>query len=198
MKNNEYMFVPKSEQKSNGRKIGFGTDFGCLHSHTLPCYSQSNPYVPPAEKVTQLHFFTIRSVAKTPAVLVAHPNFTTAFNNTPIPFGSVFPTDDPLTVGPNLTSGVIGNAQGLWASTGQDVLSLVVYWDFGFTQGKFNGSSFSVFSREPITQTERELAVVGGRGKFRMAKGFAKLKTYFADFSTADAIVECNVTLIHY
>ncbi|KAK8668481.1 hypothetical protein V6N13_105934 [Hibiscus sabdariffa] len=144
-------------------------------------------------------FFTIRSVVKTLLLctLVAHPNFTTAFNDTPVPFGSVFATDDPLTVGPNLTSGVIGNAQGLWASTGQDVLSLVVYWDFGFTQGKFNGSSFSVFSREPVTQPEHELAVVGGRGEFRMAKGFAKVKTYFADFSTADSILEFSVTLIH-
>ncbi|KAK8567994.1 hypothetical protein V6N13_105936 [Hibiscus sabdariffa] len=169
----------------------------------IPChayYSPSKPYVPPTEKVTQLHFFLHDTVSgKDPtAVLVARPNFTTAFNNTPIPFGSVFATDDPLTVGPNLTSGVIGNAQGLWASTGQDVLNLVVYWDFGFTQGKFNGSSFSMFSRNTITQTEREAAVVGGRGEFRMAKGFAKLKTYFADFSTADAIMECNVTLIHY
>ncbi|KAK8567990.1 hypothetical protein V6N13_105932 [Hibiscus sabdariffa] len=170
---------------------------------TIPChayYSQSKPYVPPTEKVAQLHFFFHDTISgKDPsAVLVAHPNFTTAFNNTPIPFGSVFATDDPITVGPNLTSGVIGNAQGLWASTGQDVLDLVVYWDIGFNQGKFNGSSISIFSRDPITQPEREVAVVGGRGKFRMAKGFAKLKTYFADFSTGDAIVECNVTVIHH
>ncbi|KAK8522196.1 hypothetical protein V6N13_115169 [Hibiscus sabdariffa] len=169
----------------------------------IPCrayYSESKPYVPPAEKVTQLHFFLHDTVSgKDPsAVLVARPNFTTAFNNTPIPFGSVFAIDDPITVGPNLTSGVIGNAQGLWASTGKDVLDLVVYWDIGFTEGKFNGSSFSLFSRNTITQTEREAAVVGGRGEFRMAKGVAKFKTYFADFSTADAIMECNITLIHY
>ena len=69
--------------------------------------------------------------------------------------------------------------------------------DFGFTQGEFNGSSISVFSRNPITETERELAVVGGRGKFRMAKGFAHLKTYFVNFMSGDAIVEYNVTVIH-
>ncbi|KAE8698717.1 Dirigent protein 4 [Hibiscus syriacus] len=169
----------------------------------IPCqgyYSQSKPYVPPREKVTKLHFFFHDTISgKNPtAILVARPNFAAVFKNTPIPFGSVFATDDPITLGPNLTSGVIGNAQGIWASTGQDVLTLVVYWDVGFTQGKFNGSSITMFSRNPIAQMEREVAVVGGRGKFRMAKGFAQLKTYFADFTTGDAIVECNVTVIYH
>ncbi|KAK8522199.1 hypothetical protein V6N13_115176 [Hibiscus sabdariffa] len=190
-----------SEQKSNGRKIDFGFDFGSLHSHTLPWLLLPEQAIcSPTEKVTQLHFFFHDTISgKDPsAVLVARLDFTTAFNNTPIPFGSVFATDDPITVGPNLRSGVIGSAQGLWASTGQDVLDLVVYWDIGFTKGKFNGSSISILSRDPITQPERELAVVGGRGKFRMAKGVAKLKSYLADFSTGDAIVECNVTVIHH
>ena len=163
-------------------------------------YSDSLPYVPAPEKVTYLHFFLHDTMSgKNPsAVMVARPNMTTAFNDTPSPFGSVFATSDPLTVGPDLTSKVVGNAQGLVVSTGQDVLSLVLYLDFGFTQGEFNGSSFSVFSRNPITQTERELAVVGGRGKFRMATGFAQLKTYFVNITSSDAIVEYNVTVIHH
>lgn len=83
-------------------------------------------------------------------------------------------------------------------STSPDVLSLVLYFDFGFTKGEFKGSSFSVFSRNPITEKERELAVVGGRGKFRMATGFAKLKTYFVNSTSGNAIVEYKVTLIHH
>lgn len=43
-----------------------------------------------------------------------------------------------------------------------------------------------------------DLAVVGGRGKFKMAKGFVKLKTYLFDTTTYDAIVECDVTVIHH
>lgn len=166
----------------------------------LGYYSHTLPYVSAPEKVTHLHFFLHDTISgKTPSVVkVARPNITTAFNDTPLPFGHVFATDDPLTVGPDLTSETIGNAQGLWASTGQDVLTLVVYWDLGFTQGEFNGSSISVFSRNPITETEREVAIVGGRGKFRMAKGFANLKTYFVNFTSGDAIVEYNMTVIHY
>ncbi|XVE93802.1 hypothetical protein REPUB_Repub01dG0226400 [Reevesia pubescens] len=155
-------------------------------------YSHSVPYVPAPEKVTHLHFFLHDTLSgKNPsAVMVARPNMTNALSVKNSSFGLVFSTDDPLTVGPNVTSEVIGNAQGLWVSTGQDVFCLVVYLDFGFTQGKFNGSSISMFSRNPISQTERELAVVGGRGKFRMAKGFAHLKTFYANFTSGDAIVD--------
>ncbi|KAE8664641.1 Dirigent protein 4 [Hibiscus syriacus] len=168
-----------------------------------PCrgyYSDAEPYVPPPEKVTHLHFFlhdTVKGDSPS-AVFVARPNMTTAFSNTLLPFGIVAVADDPLTVGPDITSGVIGNAQGLWASTGQDVLTLMVYMDFGFTHGELNGSSISMFSRNPITEPVREVAVVGGRGKFRMAQGFAQLKTYFFNSTNGDAIVEYNVTVIHY
>ncbi|KAK8582491.1 hypothetical protein V6N13_069268 [Hibiscus sabdariffa] len=74
--------------------------------------------------------------------------------------------------------------------------SVLLYFDFGFTTGKFNGSSISVLSRNPTADMERELSVVGGRGKFRMAKGFAHLKVY-SENATA-LIAELNVTIIHY
>ncbi|XVF00922.1 hypothetical protein REPUB_Repub04eG0043800 [Reevesia pubescens] len=163
-------------------------------------YSDSEPYVPAQKRVTHLHFFLhdILGGQNPSIVMVARPNMTTAFNETLTPFGSVFVTDDPLTVGPNLTSDqVIGNAQGIYVSAGQDVLSYVMYWEFGFTQGEFNGSSFSVFSRYPVTLPVRELAVVGGTGQFRLAEGFAQIISYYANFTTGEAINECNVTLIH-
>ncbi|KAE8725570.1 Dirigent protein 4 [Hibiscus syriacus] len=114
-----------------------------------------------------------------------------------MPFGTVLAVDDPLTVGPDITSEVIGNAQGLSVLASQHALSLVVYLDFGFTRGEFNGSSFSVFSRNTITVANRELTVVGGRGKFRLAKGFAELKTYSRS-EGGNAVVEYNVTLFHH
>ncbi|WKA03155.1 hypothetical protein VitviT2T_021281 [Vitis vinifera] len=67
-----------------------------------------------------------------------------------------------------------------------------------FTTGKLNGSSFGVFSQNPVTETYRKLAVVGGRGKFRMARGFAKLKTCDLNFTTECSFIEYKVTVFHY
>ncbi|XVF45491.1 hypothetical protein PTKIN_Ptkin02bG0210900 [Pterospermum kingtungense] len=114
----------------------------------------------------------------------------------PAPPNSIVVHNVPLTVGPEPTSEVIGNAQGLEVFAGGDTTTVVVYLDYGFTKGDLNGSSISVFSRNPSIERERELAVVGGRAKFRMAEGFAPLKTYFVNQTTV--VVEYNVTVIHY
>ncbi|OMO92805.1 Plant disease resistance response protein [Corchorus olitorius] len=159
-------------------------------------YYKTVEYKPRPQKMTHLHFFLHDTMSgKNPsAVLVVRPNIT----NTQTNFGNIVVADDLLTVGPDVKSKVIGNAQGLWVVTGQTVLTLTAFMDLRFTFGEFNGSSISVFSRNPIMQTERQLAVVGGTGKFEMAKGVANLKTYFVNITTADAIVEYNVTVIHY
>jgi len=47
-----------------------------------------------------------------------------------------------------------------------------------------------VFSRNPVWEGDREVAVAGGRGKFRMANGFAKISASFLNATTGDAILE--------
>ncbi|CAA0807772.1 Dirigent protein 15 [Striga hermonthica] len=61
-----------------------------------------------------------------------------------------------------------------------------------FTTGK------CVFSRNPITETNRELAVVGGRGQFRFAKGFVLVKTHSLDTISGDAVLEYNAEVVHH
>ena len=136
------------------------------------------PYASLRKKVSKLHFFFHDRISgKNPtSVLIARPNITKEDKSPALPFGSLFAVCDPLTVGPEPTSEVIGHAEGLHVSSSQDVLTLVTYLDFGFTSGRFNGSSLSLFSRNPVTEKEREVAVVGRRGKFRMARGFARLR----------------------
>ncbi|XP_065869367.1 dirigent protein 4-like [Euphorbia lathyris] len=154
-------------------------------------YSPTLPYKSEQEKITNLHFFfhDTHSGNNPSAILVARPNATDSQPRTT--FGDVYAVDNPLTAGPEITSELIGNAQGLYVSSDQDSLSLVLYVDFGFVKGEFNGSS-------PVLETEGELAIVGGKGKFRLAKGFAHLKTYFVNATSGDAIVEYNVTVVHY
>ncbi|KAG9442598.1 hypothetical protein H6P81_018452 [Aristolochia fimbriata] len=154
------------------------------------CFSPAFSHPLGKEKVAHLHFFLndILSGDDPTAVLVARPDKSVGAAATP--FGSVYATDDPLTDAPG--GNVIGNARGLWVSTGKQDLSLVLIMDFGFTSGPYNGSSISVFSRNEVPQPTRELAVVGGRGKFRLARGFAEVKTYSLNTTNGDAILEYN------
>ncbi|KAJ7967191.1 Dirigent protein [Quillaja saponaria] len=163
-------------------------------------YSKSVPSSHRKEKVTHLHFylFDILSGKKPTAVEVAHANVTVGPKSA-TPFGSLYAIDDILKDGPETDSKVIGNARGLYLSSSMDnKMTLVLYVDFGFTIGKFNGSSIIVFSRNPVTESPRELAVVGGRGKFKMARGFAEVKTHYLNVTNGDAILDYKVTVFHY
>ncbi|KAE8788805.1 dirigent protein 15-like [Hordeum vulgare] len=150
------------------------------------------------EKVTNLHFYLHDTLSgRDPtAVPVARGAGATPRPGDPTPFSSVYVVDDVLTEGPERTSRVVGSAQGLYASTGRHALGLVLGIDFALND--YNGSSFVVFSRNPVADGDgRELAVVGGRGAFRMARGFALLRTHYLNTGNGDAIIEYNVTLLH-
>ncbi|OAY69774.1 Dirigent protein 4 [Ananas comosus] len=172
--------------------------FVCVFAHRFPALG-AHPLLG-AEKLTKVHFFLhdTLSGSKPSAVLVAHRENHTGVPNDPTPFGTTFVIDDPLTAGPELDSGVVGNAQGLYVSSGQGPLSLVLGVDFELTAGPYSGSSFVVFSRNPVTEPHRELAVVGGRGAFRLARGFAQLRTHYLNTTNGDAVIEYDVTLLHY
>nr|GMC87442.1 dirigent protein 23-like [Ipomoea batatas] len=111
-------------------------------------------------------------------------------------FGVVMMADDPLTVGPDPMSKEVGRARGLYGSAGQKDLGLILALSYTFTEGEYNGSSFSVLSINHAMNPVREIAVVGGTGLFRMARGYAMAKTQTFDAATGDAIVAYNVTLI--
>ncbi|EMS55722.1 hypothetical protein TRIUR3_10365 [Triticum urartu] len=151
------------------------------------------------EKLTNLRFYLHDTLSgRDPtAVPVAHGAGATPRPGDPTPFSTVYIVDDVLTEGPQRTSRVVGSAQGLYASTGRHGLGLVLGIDFALND--YNGSSFVVFSRHPVTDGDgRELAVVGGRGAFRLARGFALLRTHYLNTGNGDAIIEYNVTLLHY
>ncbi|KAH7664307.1 Dirigent protein [Dioscorea alata] len=170
-----------------------------LFLFVLTIVSQSHAhYSLGKEKVTHLHFFFQERLNgdHPTTVLVAKPKDTIINASNTLPFGAVYVLDVPLTEGLEPNSKVVGQAQGLAVSVGQDKLMVVFMVDIGFTSGEFNGSSFSMLSRNPILETNhRELAIVGGRGKFRMARGFAEHRTVTA---TTTVVVESNVTIFHY
>ncbi|KAL4187913.1 hypothetical protein AMTRI_Chr09g41480 [Amborella trichopoda] len=105
------------------------------------------------------------------AVTVAKAN---TINASPTLFGKIAVIDDPLIEGPELTSKVIGKAQGI----------LFEALNFVFTSGTFKGSTLTELGRNPVQHTVRELSIIGGSGAFRLACGYVLKQTYSVDLTT--------------
>ncbi|KAK1390569.1 Dirigent protein [Heracleum sosnowskyi] len=149
------------------------------------------------EKLSHLHFYfhDIVSGPNPTAIRVASSAIT---NTSSSLFGLVVVIDDPLTVGPELSSKQVGRAQGMYAAASLSELSFLMVLNYVFTEGKYNGSTLSILGQNPVFSDVREMPVVGGSGRFRFARGYAQARTYVADLKTANAIVEYNVYVYHY
>ena len=113
-------------------------------------------------------------------------------------FGTVQMIDNPLTATPDPKSKLWGRAQGLYASTSQEELVLLMAMNLEFTSGKYKGSSITIFGRNQVMAKVREMPVIGGSGLFRFARGYAEARTSKVDFKTGDAVVEYNIYVLHY
>ncbi|KAJ6387775.1 hypothetical protein OIU77_026366 [Salix suchowensis] len=72
-------------------------------------------------------------------------------------FGSLSMIDDPLTEKPELSSKLIGRAQGIYGSAGQEDTALFMAMNFVFLEGKYNDSTISILGEEPcLFQEERD------------------------------------------
>nr|GEX96681.1 dirigent protein 22-like [Tanacetum cinerariifolium] len=149
------------------------------------------------EKLTHLHFYLHDTVSgdNPTAVPVARAPTT---NTSQTLFGLTLVVDDPLTMGPEITSKLVGRAQGMYASASQNDFALSMALNFVFSEGKYNGSTFSLLARNPVLSNPREMSIVGGSGLFRFARGYVLAKTYFLDATTGDAIVEYDAYVLHY
>ncbi|KAG2671409.1 hypothetical protein I3760_14G134700 [Carya illinoinensis] len=119
-------------------------------------------------------------------------------SNSSTGFGFVSMIDDPLTMGPKLSSKLAGRAQGFYASASQEDVGLLMVMNFAFIEGKYNGSTITVLGRNAVFSTVREMPVVGGSGLFRFARGYVQARTHTFDMKTGDATVEYNVYVLHY
>ncbi|XP_047321176.1 dirigent protein 22-like [Impatiens glandulifera] len=148
------------------------------------------------EKLTHFRFYwhDVVSGPKPSSVTVVPPitNGSTTF------FGLVNIIDNPLTLGPNITSKRVGQGQGLYASASLEEIGLLMLMNIAFTEGEYNGSTFTVLGRNTVFSKVREMAVVGGSGIFRLARGYVQAKTYFLDLKSGDATVEYNAYVLHY
>ncbi|KAL7147806.1 hypothetical protein ABFS83_06G133100 [Erythranthe nasuta] len=150
------------------------------------------------EKLSHLHFYfhdIVRGQYPT-AYRVAESAIT---NSSATRFGFVEIIDDPLTVGPNISSKTVGRAQGMYASADLNNLGLLMVLNYVFTEGKFNGSTLSILGRNAVYSAVREMPIVGGSGVFRFARGYARASTHEINMQiTGVAVVEYNVYVFHY
>ncbi|KAK2990679.1 hypothetical protein RJ640_029354 [Escallonia rubra] len=149
------------------------------------------------EKLSHLHFYFHDIVGgKNPTAIIVAQATTT--NTSATGFGMVVMIDDPLTVGPEASSKLVGRAQGIYASASQFETGLLMVLNYVFMGGKYNGSTLSILGRNPVFSTVREMPIVGGSGIFRFARGYAQARTHSLDIKTGDAVVEYNVFVLHY
>jgi hypothetical protein len=147
------------------------------------------------EKLNHFKFYWHGIVSgKNPTSIIVIPpslNSTTAF-------GSVRMINNPLTLGPQLNSKIVGKAQGFYASACKDEVDLLMAMNFAFTEGKYNGNTLTILGRNAVFHKVREIPVVGGSGLFRFARGYAEANTHSIDLKSEDACVEYNVHVFHY
>lgn len=143
---------------------------------------------------THLHFFMHDTVTGSDptAVQVIKGNGSSVVPG--LAFGDTIVIDDALTTTTSASSSaaVVGRAQGYYmvSSTSAPAV-LAVCANLLLTTGEFNGSTVAVMGRDDISADVRELAVVGGTGRFRMATGYVLWKT--ASMNGPDAIIELDV-----
>ncbi|XP_057781100.1 dirigent protein 22-like [Salvia miltiorrhiza] len=113
-------------------------------------------------------------------------------------FGQVNMIDNPLTLGPELSSKTVGKAQGFYGLASQEELGLLMAMNFFFTTGKYNGSSITILGRNAVFDHVREMPVIGGSGLFRWARGYVQARTHDFNPKTGDATVEYTIYVMHY
>ncbi|CAN6209101.1 unnamed protein product [Urochloa humidicola] len=148
-----------------------------------------------ADGTTHLSFFMHDIVSgsnPTAVKVIKGPGSTTA-PALGMAFGDTTVVDDALTETSSPTSSAVGRMQGIYMLSSQSGAALMVCANLLLTSGDHNGSTIAVLGRDDTAADVRELAVVGGTGKYRMANGYVLWKT--SSMSGADATVKLDVYL---
>ncbi|CAK9157990.1 unnamed protein product [Ilex paraguariensis] len=113
-------------------------------------------------------------------------------------FGTVFGIDSPITQGLEGSSEQIARGQGVHVTSALDGSATYVSISIVFMNEEFSSSTLEIQGANYLYVNVRELAVVGGTGQFRYARGFATFETAFLDMKAAYAVIRCNITVEHY
>lgn len=101
-------------------------------------------------------------------------------------FGRVQVVDHLITAGRELDSEKVGRVQGMHVMSDLHEPAIGVNWNFVFN----DGSTITVLGRLVAFDEEGELAIVGGTGKYLMARGIAFKRCLVMDPDTWNSIME--------
>ncbi|PKA46182.1 Disease resistance response protein 206 [Apostasia shenzhenica] len=152
-----------------------------------------------SEKETHLHFFTHERQIPPNRTVIPSVSIPT----TPHPFGSGFGSillfDNLLAAGSDPASRHLGRSQGLVAYASLNGEDILIVNTLVFKEpGPFAGSSITLLARNPLAEKVRELPVVAGTGKFRLARGYSLQSTYYSNATSGVNIFEFDLHLLHY
>jgi hypothetical protein len=169
-----------------------------------------------ATKITHLHFYmhddytsqrptamrvvSGRSlVSQSPAATDGNgsdASATAPAKGTPRNFGDIVALNNALTEGPSGGSARVGTAQGFAVRVSEGGVVSDLSMHLALATGEHSGSSVAVKGRIDTEQAVRESVVVGGTGRFRLARGYMISRSY--DYSLAmGGVVELDVYVYH-
>ncbi|XP_010038598.2 dirigent protein 22-like [Eucalyptus grandis] len=96
-------------------------------------------------------------------------------------FGTVFVINDKHTKLYEYNSTEVGRARGAYVNLAVDGSDLHLLMSLVFTNQEFSGSTLEIQGSDWFYNKKREVSVVSGTGKFRLARGYAFLETLFLD-----------------
>uniref|UniRef100_A0A0E0BG11 Dirigent protein n=1 Tax=Oryza glumipatula TaxID=40148 RepID=A0A0E0BG11_9ORYZ len=138
----------------------------------------------------KVYFHDVVGGTKPTAIRVAQAAST---NGSSTFFGAVFAIDDPLTTDAASSSSEVGRAQGSYTFADQKTFGLLMNMNFVFTAGDHKGSTLAIVGRNEVLSAVREMSIVGGSGKFRMARGYVEARTVDSGANSGETIVEYTV-----
>ncbi|XP_040384560.1 dirigent protein 1-like [Oryza brachyantha] len=120
----------------------------------------------------------------------------TATATSPRQFGDIVVLNNALTEGPGAGSARVGTAQGFGVRVSERGVVTDLSMHMVMEAGEHRGSSVAVKGRIDVGVAVRESVVVGGTGRFRLARGYMVSRSY--DYSLAGGgVVEIDVYLQH-
>ena len=156
-------------------------------------FSSSDSSFLPKERYVHLRFF-FHEIESGPNATI----YTVINRNESSPsytFGDIHVVDSILREGTESTSPLLGRAQGVVFDVAMDRNAGLSIITLLFTAGEYKDSSITLLGMV-VPPTSSERTVVGGTGKFRMARGFSlnKMLRWEEDFLLA----EFNIYVVLY